>query len=58
MAREYGSSVETSVTPEAVWRVVEVGGPLGPAMGGMLGPQVSKDFPTLLENLARTAEKA
>lgn len=37
-------------------QTVEVGGFLGPVMGGMLGPQVSKDFPTLLENLARKAE--
>src|SRR5215467_5367776 len=37
-------------------QTVEVGGPLGPGMGGMLGPQVSKDFGTLLSNLARKAE--
>ena len=41
-----------------VEQTVEVGGLLGPVLGGMLGPQVSKDFPTLLENLARQAEKA
>jgi len=41
-----------------VEQTVEVGGLLGPALGGMLGPQVSKDFPTLLEKLARQAEKA
>lgn len=35
---------------------VEVGGFLGPVMGGMLGPQVSKEFGTLLTNLARKAE--
>jgi uncharacterized protein YndB with AHSA1/START domain len=39
-------------------QTVEVGGPLGPIMGGMLGPQVSKDFVTLLQNLARKAEAA
>lgn len=41
-----------------VSQTIEVGGPLGPVMGGMLGPQVSKDFGTLLENLARKAESA
>jgi len=35
---------------------VEVKGPLGSVLGGMLGPQVSKEFGTLLENLARKAE--
>ncbi len=39
-----------------VSQTVEVGGPLGPVMGGMLGPQVSKEFGTLLANLARKAE--
>jgi hypothetical protein len=37
---------------------VEVKGPLGPILGGMLGPQVSKEFGTLLANLAREAERA
>ena len=41
-----------------VSQTVEVGGPLGPIMGGMLGPQVSKDFDVLLQNLARKAESA
>jgi hypothetical protein len=35
---------------------VEIKGPLGPIMQGMIGPQVSKDFPVLLANLARRAE--
>jgi len=35
---------------------VEVKGPLGPVLGGMLGPQVSKEFGTLLQNLAKKAE--
>jgi len=39
-------------------QTVEVGGPLGPVMGGMLGPQVSKEFGTLLSNLARKAESS
>lgn len=37
-------------------QTVEVGGPLGPLMRGMVGPQVSKEFGTLLQNLARKAE--
>ena len=37
-------------------QTVEVGGPLGPALGWMLGPQVSREFGTLLSNLARKAE--
>jgi hypothetical protein len=41
-----------------VGQTVEVRGPLGPVLGGVLGPQVSKDFGTLLENLARKAETA
>jgi Polyketide cyclase / dehydrase and lipid transport len=41
-----------------VSQTVEVGGPLGPVMGGMLGPQVSNDVGTLLANLARKAESA
>jgi len=41
-----------------VSQTVEVGGPLGPVLGGMMGPQVAKDFGTLLSNLARKAESA
>jgi hypothetical protein len=41
-----------------VSQTVEVAGPLGPILGGMLGPQVSKDFGTLLANLARKAESS
>ena len=37
-------------------QMVEVKGPLGPLLAGMMGPQVSKEFPTLLANLARKAE--
>lgn len=67
-----GFALETSVVPGTRFRfncriepagaktkisqTVEVGGPLGPVMGGMLGPQVSKEFGTLLANLARKAE--
>jgi hypothetical protein len=35
-----------------------VKGPLGPIMGGMMGPQVSKEFGTLLSNLAKRAESS
>lgn len=41
-----------------VAQYVEVKGPLGPILGGMLGPQVSKEFGTLLANLAKKAEAA
>lgn len=37
-------------------QMVEVKGPLGPVVQGMMGPQVSKEFGTLLANLARKAE--
>ncbi|MEO8745032.1 MAG: SRPBCC family protein [Candidatus Dormiibacterota bacterium] len=65
-------ALETSVVPGTTFRficaiepaggeasisqMVEVRGPLGPIMGGMLGPQVSKEFGTLLSNLAKKAE--
>jgi Polyketide cyclase / dehydrase and lipid transport len=35
---------------------VEVKGPLGPILRGMMGPQISKEFGTLLANLAKKAE--
>jgi hypothetical protein len=41
-----------------IGQYVEVKGPLGPILGGMLGPQVSKEFGTLLSNLAKKAESA
>jgi hypothetical protein len=41
-----------------VAQYVDVKGPLGPILGGMLGPQVSKEFGTLLANLAKKAEAA
>jgi hypothetical protein len=65
-------ALETSVVPLTMFRFncriesvggetkigqyVEVKGPLGPILGGMLGPQVSKEFGTLLSNLAKKAE--
>ena len=39
-----------------VSQTVEVKGPLGPILAPMMGPQVSKEFGTLLANLARKAE--
>ena len=39
-------------------QMVEVRGPLGGVLGGMLGPQVAKDFGVLLGNLAKKAESA
>jgi Polyketide cyclase / dehydrase and lipid transport len=67
-------ALETSVVPGTTFRFncriepaggktkisqfVEVKGPLGPLLGGMLGPQVSKEFGTLLGNLAKRAEDA
>jgi uncharacterized protein YndB with AHSA1/START domain len=65
-------ALETSVVPGTRFRfncrvenvdgktkisqTVEIKGPLGPIMQGMMGPQVSKEFPVLLANLARRAE--
>ncbi|TAN34639.1 hypothetical protein EPN29_02460 [bacterium] len=67
-----GFALETSVVPGTRFRfncrivpagaktkisqTVEVKGPLGPIMRGVLGPQVSKEFGTLLANLAKMAE--
>ena len=67
-------ALETSVVPGTTFRFscriepaggktkisqfVEVKGLLGPLLGGMLGPQVSKEFGTLLSNLAKRAEAA
>jgi uncharacterized protein YndB with AHSA1/START domain len=52
----FNCRIEQAGGKTKVSQTIEVGGPLGPVMGGMLGPQVSKDFPTLLSNLARKAE--
>ena len=52
----FNCRIEPVGTKTKVGQTVEVGGPLGPVMGGMLGPQVSKEFGTLLANLARKAE--
>ena len=52
----FNCRIEPSNGKTKISQTIEVGGPLGPIMGGMLGPQVSKDFGTLLQNLARKAE--
>jgi Polyketide cyclase / dehydrase and lipid transport len=54
----FNCRVEPAGAKTKVSQTVEVGGPLGPVMGGMLGPQVSKEFAVLLQNLARKAESA
>lgn len=48
--------IEPAGAKTKISQTVEVGGPLEPVLGGMLGPQVSKEFGTLLANLARKAE--
>jgi len=52
----FNCRVDPAGSKTKVSQTVEVGGPLGPVLGGMLGPQVSKEFGTLLSNLARMAE--
>jgi uncharacterized protein YndB with AHSA1/START domain len=54
----FNCRIEPADAKTKVSQTVEVGGPLGPVMGGMLGPQVSKEFGLLLSNLARKAESA
>jgi hypothetical protein len=54
----FNCRIEPDGAKTKVSQTVEVGGPLGPVMGGVLGPQVSKEFGTLLSNLARKAETA
>jgi hypothetical protein len=70
----HGFALETRVVPGTMFRfkcriepsgsgakisqTVEVKGPLAPVLGGILGPQVSRDFGTLLANLAKEAESA
>jgi hypothetical protein len=54
----FNCRIEASGGKTRIGQWVEVKGPLGPVMGGMLGPQVSKEFGTLLANLAKEAESA
>ena len=51
-----GGSTSSGGAKTKISQMVEVKGPLGPLLAGMMGPQVSKEFPTLLANLARKAE--
>lgn len=52
----FNCRIEPGQGKTTVSQMVEVKGPLGPVMGGMMGPQVSKEFGTLLANLAKRAE--
>ena len=52
----FNCRIEPAGAKTRVTQTVEVGGPLGSVLGGMLGPQVSREFGTLLSNLARKAE--
>jgi hypothetical protein len=52
----FNCRVDPAAGTTKVGQYVEVKGPLGPILGGMLGPQVSKEFGTLLTNLAKKAE--
>ena len=51
----FNCRVEPVGAETKISQTVEVKGPLG-FLGGMLGPGVSKDFGTLLSNLAKKAE--
>ncbi|HEV2028496.1 MAG TPA: SRPBCC family protein [Candidatus Dormibacteraeota bacterium] len=52
----FNCRVEPSGGKTKISQMIEVKGPLGPILQGMLGPQVSKEFGTLLANLAKRAE--
>lgn len=52
----FNCRIEPAAAGSRIGQWVEVKGPLGPVLGGMLGPQVSKEFGTLLKNLAAKAE--
>jgi uncharacterized protein YndB with AHSA1/START domain len=54
----FNCRIEPAGSGSRVGQWVEVKGPLGPVLGGMLGPQVSKEFGTLLKNLGAKAEAA
>ena len=54
----FNCRVEPAGSGSKIGQWVEVKGPLGPVMGGMLGPQVSREFGTLLKNLSDRAESA
>jgi uncharacterized protein YndB with AHSA1/START domain len=52
----FNCRIEAAGGKTRISQTVEVKGPLGGLLGGMLGPQVARDFGVLLGNLARTAE--
>jgi Polyketide cyclase / dehydrase and lipid transport len=52
----FNCRIEPVGAESKISQTVEVKGPLGGILGGMLGPQVSKEFGTLLSNLAQKAE--
>lgn len=52
----FNCKVDPAVAGASISQAVEVLGPLGAVMGGMMGPRVSKEFGILLSNLARKAQ--
>lgn len=53
----FNCRIDPSGGKTKISQYVEVKGPLG-FLGFMFGPQVSKEFPTLLQNLAKKAESS
>jgi len=54
----FNCRVEPSGGKTTISQMVEVKGPLGRLVQGMMGPQVAREFGTLLANLAKRAEAA
>ena len=52
----FNCRIEPADGKSRISQTVEIKGPLGPILRGMLGPGVSKEFGTLLANLAKKAE--
>jgi uncharacterized protein YndB with AHSA1/START domain len=52
----FNCRVEPAGSMTRISQMVQVMGPLGPVVQGVLGPQVSKDFGVLLASLAKRAE--
>lgn len=52
----FNCRIEPASAKTKISQTVEINGPLGPILRGMMGPQVSKEFGTLLANLAKKAE--
>src|SRR5258707_4686060 len=51
----FNCRIEPAVGKTRISQTVEIKGPLGPLLGGMLGPQGSKEFGTLLCHLGKPA---